>query len=41
MLENRLADRELELDTLRGGLMAFEKRYQAVMNEKYAQLEKA
>ena len=39
VLENRLADRELELETLRGGLMAFEKHYQAVMNEKYAQLD--
>ena len=35
-LEQQLVERELELETLRGGLLAFEKKYQAATLERYA-----
>ncbi|MEO6434602.1 MAG: J domain-containing protein [Tepidisphaeraceae bacterium] len=38
-LESQLAEREQELHTLRNGLVKFEKEYQAVVAEKYEQLE--
>src|SRR5437773_10920957 len=38
-LESILAERELELHTLRGGLLAFEKQYQAAVGAKYAELD--
>src|SRR6476619_3448252 len=39
VIESRLAERELELHTLRGGILLFEKKYQAAVGEKYAQLD--
>jgi hypothetical protein len=38
-LEQQLVERELELETLRGGLLAFEKKYQAATLERYALLD--
>src|SRR5215218_6919915 len=38
-LEPVLAEKELELHTLRGGMMQFEKRYQETVAAKYAQLD--
>jgi hypothetical protein len=38
-LESQLADRELELHTLRGGLLSFEKQYETLVSAKYAQLD--
>ena len=38
-LESQLVERELELETLRGGLLSFEKKYQAATLERYAQLD--
>jgi hypothetical protein len=38
-LESLLAERELELHTLRGGLLAFEKQYQAVVGVKFEELD--
>ena len=38
-LEAQLVERELELETLRGGLLSFEKKYQAATLERYAQLD--
>ena len=38
-LEGRLIERELELETLRGGLLQFERNYQAATIERYAQLD--
>jgi hypothetical protein len=39
VLESQLVERELELETLRGGLLAFEKKYQAATLERYAELD--
>ena len=39
VLESQLVERELELETLRGGLLSFEKKYQAATLERYAQLD--
>lgn len=39
VLETRLAERELELHTLRGGLLAFEKQYETVVGPKFAELD--
>src|SRR5438874_10954361 len=38
-LEAQLAERELELHTMRGGLIAFEAQYEAVVSAKYALLD--
>src|SRR5687768_12702387 len=38
-LESQLVERELELETLRGGLASFEKKYQAATIDRYAQLD--
>jgi hypothetical protein len=38
-LESQLAEHELELHTVRGTLIAFEKNYEAVVSDRYAQLE--
>src|SRR3954470_14955322 len=38
-LEAQLAERELELHTLRGGLISFEAQYDKVVSAKYAQLD--
>ena len=38
-LESQLVERELELETLRGGLASFEKKYQAATLERYAHLD--
>src|SRR5438046_618873 len=38
-LESLLAERELELHTMRGGLLAFEKQYQAAVGVKYEELD--
>jgi hypothetical protein len=38
-LEGILAERELELHTLRGGLLAFEKQYEAAVGAKFAELD--
>lgn len=38
-LEKQLVERELELETMRGELLAFEKKYQAATLERYAQLD--
>ena len=38
-LEKQLVERELELETLRGGLLSFEKKYQAATLDRYAQLD--
>jgi hypothetical protein len=38
-LEPLLVERELELETVRGGILAFEKKYQAATIERYAQLD--
>jgi hypothetical protein len=39
IIEAQLAERELELHTMRGSLVAFEKQYEAIVSERYAQLE--
>lgn len=39
VLETQLAERELELHTLRGGMIAFEKQFDALTGERYAQLD--
>ena len=36
VIEGQLAERELELHTVRGGLLNFEKQYQQLVSEKYA-----
>ena len=38
-LQAQLVERELELETLRGGMLQFEKNYQAATIERYAQLD--
>jgi hypothetical protein len=38
-LETLLAERELELHTLRGGLMAFERQYEELVGTRYAELD--
>src|SRR4051812_47916687 len=38
-LQKQLVERELELETLRGGLINFETRYQAATLERYAMLD--
>src|SRR4026208_1245620 len=38
-VESLLAQRELELHTLRGSLLTFEKQYEVAVGEKYAQLD--
>ena len=38
-METQLAERELELHTLRGGMLSFEQQYEAAVSERYAQLD--
>src|SRR5438552_6554547 len=38
-LETELVERELELETLRGGLLSFEKKYEAATLPRYAELD--
>jgi hypothetical protein len=39
VLETQLAERELELHTIRGGMITFEKQFDALTSERYAQLD--
>src|SRR5688572_22215811 len=38
-LQKQLVERELELETMRGGLIAFEKKYQTATSDRYAMLD--